>query len=339
MPQLLIHSLGEFREIILGVLERADARRLVEIGSESGSFSEQLVEWVSARGGSVTAIDPLPDDRVRGLAEAHPQTFNLLLAYSPEALVGLPAADAYLVDGDHNYWVVSEELRAIHKATEGRMPVLFMHDVGWPCARRDQYYDPAKIPAEHLHPHTYDRGVDVDLGMIDGGFRGNGAFAYAEHEGGPKNGVLTAVEDFHAAHPDWELFLIPAVFGLGVLFPKSHPKRDALVEMLAPLHQNELLRRLEENRLRNYLRVIALQDASDAPRSSERPRVPSPRIDVIASDRHRLLREREELLDENATLRRELESLRERLTDAQGQWYAKLGATLDSGLRRVVKRK
>ena len=51
-----------------------------------------------------------------------------------------------------------------------------------------------------------------------GGFRGEGAFAYALEEGGERNGVLTAVEDFLAGRDDLELRRIPAIFGVGVVF-------------------------------------------------------------------------------------------------------------------------
>jgi len=94
------------------------------------------------------------------------------------------------------------------------------------------------------------------------GFRGMGQFACARREGGPRNGVLTAVEDFKA-ESDRELVLaiIPAVFGLGLLFEASAPWAEALGRAVLPYHKHPLLAALEENRLANYLRVIELQDA------------------------------------------------------------------------------
>ncbi|MBL7373602.1 class I SAM-dependent methyltransferase, partial [Escherichia coli] len=77
----------------------------------------------------------------------------------------------------------------------GKPLLALMHDVSWPCARRDCYYAPDRIPEEHRHPHSFDGGVS--LGQPDclpnRGFRGAGSFAWALHEGGPRNGVLTAV--------------------------------------------------------------------------------------------------------------------------------------------------
>jgi hypothetical protein len=50
------------------------------------------------------------------------------------------------------------------------------------------------------------------------------------------------------------------VFGLGVLFDLDAAWSSSLADFLLPYHRNRLLRSLEINRLRNYLRVIEMQD-------------------------------------------------------------------------------
>jgi hypothetical protein len=91
-----------------------------------------------------------------------------------------------------------------------------------------------------------------------------GHFAWALHEGGPRNGVLTAIEDFvselHEAGRTLAFAELPAVFGLGVLFDQDAPWSEALGQHLLPYHANPLLRALEETRLASYLRVLDLQD-------------------------------------------------------------------------------
>jgi hypothetical protein len=106
-------------------------------------------------------------------------------------------------------------------------------------------------------------------GLLPGeGFRGHGAFAFALHEGGPRNGVLTAVDDFLAkslaAGREYAFAEIPAVFGLGVLFSRDAAWSQRLADVLLPFHNNPLLARLEHNRLRNYLKVIEMQDQAAA---------------------------------------------------------------------------
>ena len=45
----------------------------------------------------------------------------------------------------------------------------------------------------------------------------------ASTEGGPRNGVLTAIEDFVAANTGLRLAIVPAFFGLGVVWSTEAP--------------------------------------------------------------------------------------------------------------------
>jgi len=260
MPDLLLHSLTELREVLLPVVEAVRPRRIVEIGSESGGFTELLLGWAREHGAHLVTIDPAPADYVRQIAQRNAKSHTLVLDKSPGALAGIAPADLYVIDGDHNYYTVFAELESIHRQTGGRA-VSILHDVGWPCARRDQYCDPLGLPPEHVHPYDFERGLTLgESGVVVGGFRGNGNWAPALVEGGARNGVLTAIEDFRSKQPGYQLAVVPAVFGVGVLYPDEHVAAGELAASLAPYHENAVLARLEENRLRNYLRVIALQD-------------------------------------------------------------------------------
>jgi hypothetical protein len=67
--------------------------------------------------------------------------------------------DCILIDGDHNWYTVYHELKMIeqkHLLSPGG--AILLHDVIWPYARRDMYYQPEKIPAEFRHPHAK-RGI------------------------------------------------------------------------------------------------------------------------------------------------------------------------------------
>jgi hypothetical protein len=71
----------------------------------------------------------------------------------------------------------------------------------------------------------------------------------ARAEGGDGNGVLTAIEDFLSRHEDLRLAIVPAFFGLGVLWDRRTDYADRLQTLLAPYDRNPMLARLEANRV------------------------------------------------------------------------------------------
>lgn len=271
---LLLHSLAEFAGVTLPALELAQARHVCEIGAEHGGNSAVLVRWLAGREGLLTSIDPAPGPAFASWLGENRQRVRHIKLSSLEAIPTLDPQDAWFIDGDHNWYTVYHELKAIHRTHRavGRPLLVFLHDAGWPWARRDLYYAPERVPSEFRRPHSWDHGITLDSAhAIQGGFRGCGAFAVALQEGGLRNGVLTAIEDFFGEHPN-DMFwaFIPGVFGLGVLFDRDHPAAQGLANHFAPLHENALLKRLETNRLANYLKVIELQDAASARASSLR---------------------------------------------------------------------
>lgn len=260
MPDLLLHSLATFEPLITGVLDAAGARRVAEVGGEGGTFTRQLLSWAERVDGDVHCVDPAPSVELERLAE-RAERLHLVRAASPGALEQLPRLDAYIIDGDHNHWTVRAELQALDAfvCDQERPAVVVLHDVAWPSARRDSYYAPERLPAEGLHPHSNVGGAVPGVAELrDEGFSSAGGWAFARTEGGPRNGVLTAVEDHLAERPDLELAVVPAVFGLGVVFRSSAPWAPRVRELVAP-YQLPLIARLEENRLALFLEVLRLQ--------------------------------------------------------------------------------
>jgi len=268
MPDLLIHSMSEFIDLILGALRLAKARHVVEIGVEYGGTSNQVAAYVGGVEGSLISIDPAPKPDFLDWVATAPHVRHIA-APSLEALDEVHEVDAWLIDGDHNWYTVYNELKRIEEINrrDGRPMLAFLHDIAWPSGHRDMYYAPQRIPDEYRHSYDYDGGAIPDrTALVPGrGFRGMGHFAWATHEGGPRNGVRTAVDDFRAEARQigrpYAFGEVPAVFGLGVLFTPDAPWSDALADLLVPYHRNRLLAALERNRIANYLRVLDLQDA------------------------------------------------------------------------------
>ncbi|KEO89264.1 hypothetical protein EH31_14655 [Erythrobacter longus] len=268
MSELLIHSMAEFSSLILPCLDHAKVKNIAEIGSEFGGMSKLLAKHSGDAGGTLTCIDPEPADGFADWAKEQGHVKHITRPSLDALETGAQAVDAWFVDGDHNYYTVYHELTAIDRIQrEAGKPLLaFMHDVSWPCARRDFYYAPDRVPPGWRHPHSYDHGVRLgEDGVLEGrGLRGMGSFAVALQSGGERNGVLTAVEDFlkEADTDERPLFYVhvPAVLGLGIIFDAEAQWSGAVAEFLLPFHANPLIARLEENRLRNWLEVVDWQD-------------------------------------------------------------------------------
>jgi len=140
-----------------------------------------------------------------------------------------------------------------------------MHDVGWPSGRRDQYYAPQRLPEGVVWPHSFTRGAipgQPELAADGQGFRGEGAFAFALHEGGPRNGVHTAIDDVLEERDELVMLETPLVFGLGVICDRRSEAWPQVQQLMAPYVDNPTLAAMERNRLDLYLRVIAMQDSA-----------------------------------------------------------------------------
>jgi Methyltransferase domain len=239
-------SLVNNAELLIACLDAAEPSSVVEVGAYAGDLTGLLLEWAAESGAHVSAIDPAPKKKLEDLAAEH-SDLELVRATSVEALPNLPLPDAAIIDGDHNYYTVSEELRLIaERAGEGALPLLLFHDVCWPHARRDSYYTPERIPEESRQPMVRAAGLfPGEPGVRPGGLP---YYWAAAREGGRRNGVLTAIEDFIGEREDLVLAVVPAFFGFGAVWHRDAPYADALADLLAPYDRNPLLERLEANR-------------------------------------------------------------------------------------------
>ena len=241
------HSLANLAEIVLGCLDAREAKSLVEIGAYAGDLTRVLLDWAAGADASVVAIDPTPHERLIELSEEQSE-LELIQAPSREALGRIELPDAVIVDGDHNYYTVSEELRLIDERAAGAdLPLLILHDVGWPHGRRDAYWNPEAIPDDERQP-TLQRPFIFpgEPGVVDTGMP---MYAAATHEGGPRNGVLTALEDYLDRRGDLRVATLPPFFGLAVVWAADAPWAEAVARFLGPWDRHPVLERLEANRV------------------------------------------------------------------------------------------
>lgn len=251
-------SMGQMTEVLVSCLDGVQARSVLEVGAFAGDLTRILVAWAARVGARVSAVDPAPQPALVELARNHPQ-LELVRETSLEALPHLTLPDAIVIDGDHNYHTVRRELALIGgRAPGAELPLLLFHDVCWPHGRRDDYFNPEQIPAESRHPTVGDAG-GISPGNPGVDPRGLPYPKSAAREGGPENGVLTAIEDFVAEREQVRLVVIPTFFGLGVAWHTARPYSETLAALLDSLDRHPVLARLEANRVDQLARRHRLQ--------------------------------------------------------------------------------
>lgn len=256
-----ITSMESFAPIIMPILEMIQPKHIGEIGAAEGGHTRLLYEFLKKTNGRLTTIDPFPRGSFLEWVQTTKPIVNHIADYSFNAIASMNAVDVWFIDGDHNWFTVFNELRLIDLLSkrDSKYPLIYLHDIEWPCGRRDMYYDPTRIPQEFLQPHSAELGVVIDRSeSVKGGLRGP---HWALKEGGEKNGVLTAVEDFITLTQQTYAFIqVPAVLGLGILIHQNHPLKDAILHYYAFYHQNPILKLLERDRITHYLALVEAQD-------------------------------------------------------------------------------
>jgi hypothetical protein len=265
-------ALVNLAEILVPCLDAVRPRSVAEVGAYAGDLTRLLVQWAEPTGAKVIAIDPAPQRELEELNAERPG-LELIRETSKEALRQIEPPDVVIIDGDHNYYTVSEELRLIAERAPGKeLPLLMFHDVCWPHGRRDDYFQPELIPEEYRQPIAPGAGLHPDEPGVHP--EGMPYRSPAAREGGPRNGVLTAIEDFLSERDGLRLAVVPAYFGFGIVWREDAPWADAVAETVALWDRNPLLERLEENRVRHlathrYMAIEATREAERARRKDE----------------------------------------------------------------------
>ncbi|MDZ5649767.1 CmcI family methyltransferase [Nitrospirillum sp. BR 11828] len=233
--------------VVKPLLQAMGARRVIEIGAGDGRNSRQLASWAQPAGVRLEIIDPEPDFDMERLRDRFPDAVRLHRRPSLEVIRDLLPADAVLIDGDHNWYTVYHELVAIYGdggPVDAGAPIAICHDVEWPYGRRDLYYCPDRIPLEYRQAARIGGVLPHERGLSPGGY--NPTLCHAEYEGGPRNGVKTAIDDFLANRgEEFRVVWLPMLFGLAVIVPRARLETsDALEAVLDSLELSRPLRSL-----------------------------------------------------------------------------------------------
>lgn len=197
-----------------------------EIGASTGASTDEIL---ALPGISHTIIDPCFDEDLAAKYEGDTRV-RVVKSNSLDALPKLTGPyDCILIDGDHNWYTVLNELRVIRERNLLRKGgMIFFHDVAWPYGRRDMYYQPDTIPAEFRQEYEC-KGIVRGQSKLSESEGFNSHLCNAVREGGPRNGVLTAIEDFVAEHPgEYRLCRLNEQYGLGAMQYRCRKLSDDL---------------------------------------------------------------------------------------------------------------
>ena len=234
------------RHFIIPLARKRAWRSFCEIGASTGLSTDELLKLPIT---SYTIIDPCFDADL-ALKYACDARVTVQKNNSLDVLPNLSGTfDCILIDGDHNWYTVFNELRLIRQRGLLRPGgMIFFHDVEWPYGRRDLYYQPDTIPPEYRQEYENKGIIRGRSQLADHG----GAARHlcnAVREGGSRNGVLTAIEDFVAEHSsEYNFCRVRLQFGLGILqYRRKRPSeglsflllriKAGMYSLYGPLHR------------------------------------------------------------------------------------------------------
>lgn len=226
---------------------------ICEIGSDEAITTLHIRKYLVDREIIFNVVDPAA---LSMLDEYISDKFRIHRETSVEYLTKEIGNDFYFLDGDHNYETVTRELELIHKASKGKNTAtcILVHDIGWPCARRDSYYSVGDVAAPLKH--NFNSGLSLEDELLNNGrsFPCGQTFAWAEFDPEDKSGVLTAVEDFLESNTNWSYFSFSSFYGCGVLYSRDNLSVENLQHIKKIQDNlefiNPLLAISEANRLR-----------------------------------------------------------------------------------------
>lgn len=244
-----------WEKIIEPILKELKPKHILEIGSQQGYNTVKILDFCEKYNSKLSSVDPFPLYDYEKLCKQYGNKFDIYRDLSLNVLAKIKNIDAVLIDGDHNWYTVYNELQLISKNCNGNFPLIFCHDVGWPYGRRDLYYNPNNIPPHFQQPF---KRAGILLGQSElaetGGI--NDHLYNSIYENNNKNGVLTAIEDFiFDSSLELELYVFEGLNGLAILFERNK-KNIEIFEKFDGI-QFEISKLIERERIFNLIELEA----------------------------------------------------------------------------------
>ncbi|MEE0024321.1 hypothetical protein [Methanobrevibacter sp.] len=152
-----------------------------------------------------------------------------------DSLQKLENYDAIFIDDDSNWYTVFNELNIISK-TNKEFPLVFICNNNFPNKRRDSYSNPKIIPNNFRQKYAEELPIYYNNEKIII----NDGFFHACEENTPKNGVLTAIEDFLNENSHIGMIKINCIKEICILYPKLQVN-DKRISIINKEIQNEII--------------------------------------------------------------------------------------------------
>ena len=222
--------------IIHTFLSRFNAKKILLIGLSNKTILNKLILYCMDTNCTLYIIDEI---NAKNLIKKNKSLSNKFLkdnikhlkGQSLKILPNLKNFDAVFIDGDPNWYTVFNELTLIKK-NNLKFPLVFVCNNKYPHKRRDSYINPNNIPDEYKHdccnelPITYEENNEIKHAMINDGF------CHAIYKETPKNGVLTAIEDFLNENKSLNMIEINFLEGINFIYNNSSITKNKINNIL-----------------------------------------------------------------------------------------------------------
>ncbi|MFP4573791.1 MAG: glycosyltransferase [Desulfobacterales bacterium] len=337
-----------WKPVIQPVIEMTQPLDIVEIGADAGENTRNILSWCESSGAVLHAIDPVPKFDVEALKAQYGEQFQFHQALSLNVIPLLARFDLVLIDGDHNWYTVLNELKLLEKRCIKNgcgFPLVMLHDIDWPYARRDLYYNPDNIPGKFLKPYSK-KGIlpgQTEL-VADEGL--NPHLFNSIYENDLQNGVLTAIEDFlEEARYRLEFFKIHGMNGLGIIadadFLEGNQELAAFLENFQlPPAVAGLIEMLEGERINKELAINKIKTEAKHKREEDIRQLKAAR----ESDAQKFRQEIEKLKENNQSLKNSAAELKARADQSEkraSEYNSRLSAAENelSGLKETLRQR
>ncbi len=227
-------------EIISVILKRFKIKDIVLSSLNDNDFIDEILDYYKEFGNSILFINSnnclanidstenlLPDSIVNN-------SIDISEDYILNKLPHLNNYGAIFIQDDPNWFTIYNELNIIY-INNDEFPLVFICNNRYPFKYRDSYIDPNMIPKDYLLEYSSFLPINYNdeiISVEDG-------FYHAIYDKTPKNGVLTAINDFLDEHDDIGLMDIN-LGEISILYPKSTISKIRIDKIFEDIESNNL---------------------------------------------------------------------------------------------------